>query len=244
MRVVVPYTDLHADADAALTAYAPDAERVDVSGSVEAYWRLLRELWRAREDFAVIEHDVVITEGTIEGFEACSEPWCACADPTLGPAQLQCTRFRASLMDALPDALELPGWMRHWVHQDQSLLPKLGDAGFRCHRHGQATKHLRRAIDCAWSQAGFYAWLAQFGTADADAIVAELEPGLERDRLLLAKLVAPLVKFCPELHRLAAGDADERERAIFVSSAAESLRTDSTGSRESSRDSDQAEASL
>ena len=50
--------------------------RRDVSTTQFDYWELTRQLWESGEDWAYVEHDVVIPDGCIAGLEACPELWC------------------------------------------------------------------------------------------------------------------------------------------------------------------------
>ena len=50
--------------------------RQDVSTTQFDYWELTRQLWESGEDWAYVEHDVVIPDGCIAGLEACPELWC------------------------------------------------------------------------------------------------------------------------------------------------------------------------
>jgi hypothetical protein len=118
MRVVVPFTVLAPETDAALTRHAPDAERVDVSEDDYAYWRLLSDLWAAGEPFTVIEHDIVIHRGVLPAFDACPAPLCAFrySMPIFGPiVGLGCTKFGAEVIEAVPDLWAEPiSW--RWLH--------------------------------------------------------------------------------------------------------------------------------
>lgn len=160
MRTLVPYASIHADTQAG----APkDAVWVDVSGDDHAYWRCLSDWWAQGETFLVIEHDVVCRPDVIDAFENCPEPWCAfpyddmchweCMEAwanTLG-----CTRFDASLMRAVPDALSsIPEEQRDWHNLCDSIagdkvggMPaplrphSLREAGFTHHWHFPAIYH-------------------------------------------------------------------------------------------------------
>ena len=64
------------ETDAALSRFAPDAERIDVSADTFDYWRLLADLGVVGEDFAVIEHDVEPHARVFPTFEECPSSWC------------------------------------------------------------------------------------------------------------------------------------------------------------------------
>ncbi len=116
-RIVVPFTSVHRDTRAALEPYGPRVKYCDVS-EVGAYWRLFSDLWAAGEDFILIEHDIVVRPGTIDGFDRCPSSWCSCsytwnwkpayswlADRSAKVLEnsLGCTRFRAEFLKASPD---------------------------------------------------------------------------------------------------------------------------------------------
>ena len=96
----------------------PGAIWVNVSQSNLAYWGALRAWWQkgltTSTGFATFEHDVVIRPDIVEAFENCPEPWCEfpyadichphCMESWRN--SLGCTRFRAELIAAVPDALD------------------------------------------------------------------------------------------------------------------------------------------
>lgn len=118
------------------------AELVPMIG-VEAYYELVAELWKAGEDFVIVEHDVELlgghvttargiesVTGELAAFRACPGSWCAhsyevfagdVAEAYGGPFALGCTRFRAELLARHPDAVELAGELDlHPVHRPRS----------------------------------------------------------------------------------------------------------------------------
>ncbi len=107
LRVVCAYTTLHPETERALRVQAEAPEFADVSGDVTDYCATWARLWRAQEDFVMVEHDIVIAPGTIDAFAACPEPWCCVSTGALGAA-FQCNRFRRELIVAHPDLFDLP----------------------------------------------------------------------------------------------------------------------------------------
>ena len=147
--MICPYTPscLKLETVEALKSQAPDAEFIDVHASSTAYWSLLSDLWALGQDFAVIEHDVVISPGTIAGFEACPEPWCGCRSVGGSMPFLQCTRFRRELTVAYPNLLlDIPPGRRHWDGLDMCFLPQLEELrGASVHQHEDTpTRHHAR----------------------------------------------------------------------------------------------------
>lgn len=144
----VPYTAVHP-----LTASTapPDATWVDVSCSPVAYWAALRAIWARGETFALLEHDVVCRSEVTAELDACSEPWCVfpydfchveCREAWRN--MLGCTRFRAEMIAAVPDAVSLiPADNRDWHNMCDGLGANLRAAGFTHHWHGPPVEHHR-----------------------------------------------------------------------------------------------------
>jgi hypothetical protein len=65
------------------------------------------EAWEWPGDLVIIEHDIGIHAGVIEGFRECRQPWCghpyAIGEQLL--VCLGCTRFTAQLKATLPDLM-------------------------------------------------------------------------------------------------------------------------------------------
>lgn len=137
---------------------------VDVSAGLDSYWDALRQIWSKGQDFAIIEHDVVIHGDVVRQFAECPEPWCTfgyanICHPECQEAwanQLGCTRFRAELIEACPAALiSIPPERRDWHNVcdeiagnkiggvDQPVLRphSLRTAGFTHHWHSPPVDH-------------------------------------------------------------------------------------------------------
>jgi hypothetical protein len=148
VRVICPYTTLHPEATAALDASGYAWEAVDVSSDDAAYYRLLCDLAAQGEDFALVEHDIVVAPDTLASFDACPAEWCAALYPYLGgwSTGLGCTRFRAGVVT--PELMRQVGEMsdethppKFWCRLDawvQHMLPGRGPC-----RHGRVLDHLR-----------------------------------------------------------------------------------------------------
>lgn len=86
-----------------------------MSGDLFAYSRLVEESWARREDFLIVEHDIEMTAEALYQAVECPCEWSV--SPYKGPSSvgwelasmlrlsLGFTRFRASLMEAMPDAM-------------------------------------------------------------------------------------------------------------------------------------------
>ena len=116
---------------------------------VEAYWRLLCELWATGEDFAIIEHDIEIHEAVVREFTECANPWCVnwydgqqrtwtgrgdVPVPVVLKCALGCVRFRGELTRTHPRLLSHMT-VRRWDRLDSQLASLLQRRGQNAHRH-------------------------------------------------------------------------------------------------------------
>jgi hypothetical protein len=156
VRVIVPFTTLEPGVVEAIeqSGYVP--ELCDVSGDVEAYWRLLCAVWAQGKDFAVVEHDVVVDRTTLADLERCARDWCAARYHYLGGsyAGLGCVVFKAPLLTKYPTVLldaarhdygplhpRTVG--QHWCTLDHAVTTELTSHGLQRHlgSHG-SVQHL------------------------------------------------------------------------------------------------------
>lgn len=157
MKVAVPFTvgglrDAARDAVLRLKEAHPVVFH-DVTGSDTAYAELLVRLWQEGEAFAIVEHDVVVRPDVLQAFDACPEPYCAFPYELglyVAPA-LGCTRFRAELLERIPDAAERAartpsvwGAPGHWRQLDVALLGWVlrDEEGLQPHVHVPPVEHL------------------------------------------------------------------------------------------------------
>jgi hypothetical protein len=134
-----------------------DVRYEDVSGDVEAYWRLLDRTWLEAAErgygLVIVEHDIVIHPGVFPGFARCREEWCAYPYDLTNEVDiaLGCTRFRASLIAANPDAVAAAGDLppmidgrttRHWLRMDDKIRTTLERRDYAPHRHEPKVEHL------------------------------------------------------------------------------------------------------
>ena len=151
--MIVPYTIVQPAVRAALDQTGREWEPVNVSGSDDAYWQLLSDLWDARESFAIVEHDVIVRPDTLDLIEACQSPWCSWRIHYGGQAYpgLGCAKFTAEIISRVPNALELVGQMsdathppKHWCRLDAWLqYTVLPLHGCRMCVHGPVLDHYR-----------------------------------------------------------------------------------------------------
>jgi hypothetical protein len=212
IRVVCPFAGPgrpHPATRAALDAYAPHWEAIDVSGDGDAYWRLLRDLWSAAEDVVLVEHDIEITAGVVPAFEACPQPWCVhpyriptpphlrfrTASPVIdltAPQVLGCVRWRRELITAHPDAVaSLPPERRYWSCLDGFLTLSLHDRGVGSphvhhpglwHHHPEAFHHHPQA-DPVRYQGPYADGAGELRAAVAMARVRQVETRVEIEEI-------------------------------------------------------------
>jgi hypothetical protein len=152
--ILLPYTRLHPATARLANRHAPGHVRVRLDPADDAaYWRLLAESWRKPGDLIVIEQDIGLHAGVIEGLTACREPWCGHPYP-IGRqllVALGCTRFTAELKAAEPDLLDEVGQdgtgglpARDWRRLDVRILDHLHKRGYRQHEHLPPVRHYHK----------------------------------------------------------------------------------------------------
>lgn len=148
-RVIVPFTVRHPETEAGVS---PDAEWIDVSGSIYEYWNALRDYWLPGHDLTIIEHDVQARPEIFEEFEACPEPWCYNRYDNHTPENaeawhwgiLGCTRFRKELIEAVSDAISATEERhRDWHYISTALGQRLRSEGYAPHVHEPPVNHHR-----------------------------------------------------------------------------------------------------
>lgn len=160
-----PFTRIHPRTDAALRELAPDAERVDLNGGTAKYSELLLKLWHAGESVLIVEHDVQLTERALRQALRCKCEWSTSqyrgANRGLITHALGCTRFRSSLMQAIPDAMELAladiSFGRdttNWLNIDAKLAGVLRKTERQPHVHEEVPHHHVYDYGCACGEPG------------------------------------------------------------------------------------------
>jgi hypothetical protein len=142
MRVICPFVKLPRKVVIALNASGYKWERISVADSDEAYFEVLTDLWSFAEDFALVEHDVIVGPDTLRSFDECPLPWCVAPYPYLNGMYggLGCVRFRTAIMGGAPGVMYDVGRMettghapKHWCTLDAWLQTCLQSRGFhRC----------------------------------------------------------------------------------------------------------------
>lgn len=148
VQFYVPYTGIRPE----VVAAAPSGTVwVDVSSGDTAYFEALGHIWERGESFATLEHDILCRPDIVEAFETCPEPWCVFGYSDICHPQcmeawaneLGCTRFRAELMVAVPEAISSiePGPLQDWHNVCDGLGNNLRAAGFTHHWHYPVAQH-------------------------------------------------------------------------------------------------------
>ena len=137
----VPYARVH---ERTVNGAPRDAVWVDVSRDPLAYHAALAWAWESGESFALLEHDVVCRPDVVAAFEDCPEPWCVFGYSDICHVEcmeawrnmLGCTRFRAEVLEAVPDAVSsIPEDRRDWHNVCDEVGDRLRAAGFSHHWH-------------------------------------------------------------------------------------------------------------
>lgn len=150
MKIIVPHTraGLKRETREALLPLSPLFYTLEGDA---AYHDLIAALWDAREDFLVVEQDVVPSPEDVQSLLACPQPWCAFAYdyPPFGLyAGLGCARFRSVVMKRWPQAMRFCALLsdekhsrKHWCRVDGMLKQYLQERGVQQHIHG-VCRHL------------------------------------------------------------------------------------------------------
>lgn len=157
-RIILPHVKgmLKPGVQEAVAAQAHLYYLADVSVSQYHYWRLFADLWADCYPFVLVEHDIVIPDGCLDGFEECAEPWCVHdyevfmggIENKYGKAgAFGLVRFRSSIMADNP-TLVTDLFDKHWSHLDGLVAAALRARGpgdgtrYDSHRHHPDAVHL------------------------------------------------------------------------------------------------------
>jgi len=152
LNIYVPYTDLRDETATALRQTGKLVIYVDVSGSSEAYFDLLHDLWGKGESFIIVEHDVVVHPTALQELEECKYSWCAFPTPYFNGQHvgLGCVKFGSLLLKRFPKAMDQVATMhdpkhppKHWCRLDTWLQTQVLLTNER-HVHAPALRHLRK----------------------------------------------------------------------------------------------------
>lgn len=111
MKIFIPYTKFLSIQAQHLYMDDCEPEYIDVSGDPHLYFEVMKEIWSLKEDFILLEHDIIPWPGALKTFEECLEHWCAFKYyyPPSGHLVIAngCVRFRKEIMELIPDLFDL-----------------------------------------------------------------------------------------------------------------------------------------
>ena len=145
MKIIVPYTIVHAALREVLDSLAIKVQFEYVGRNEGAYHALLSRLWLEGETFMIIEHDVLPVPGIVEEMWNCNNSWCG-AQYIIGGGfmahPLGFTKFDARMINAWPGLIdELPA--KSWRVLDGKIYEAAYKAHLSLHPHGKVI-HLNR----------------------------------------------------------------------------------------------------
>lgn len=153
MKLVIPYAgEFPTQAVAAVTQLSMAAYTWNVGDTDSAYFDLLARLWRARESFIIIEHDIIVTAAAIAGLIDCPMKWCTCPYPWYDSMLhgLGCTKFDHEIMQDFPSLFDNIADIatdvhpaKHWCNIDDRINRYMGERRRNAHRHDTPVEHLR-----------------------------------------------------------------------------------------------------
>lgn len=131
--------------------------RVDSSDT--AYHDTLAQIWREKETFINVEHDVTVSKDRLQEIWDCNQPWCTIPYPYSPPHHdylvsegLGVAKFSSVLQKYLPNLLldseALGDWLtyppKHWKVVDVRILLGLRQYRFHPHVHLPSVTHIHR----------------------------------------------------------------------------------------------------
>jgi hypothetical protein len=145
MNIVVPFATNATMLSAVRLALSQDG--LDASfrhcDKDTSYHDLLLEYWSAKEDFCVIEHDIVVWPGALGELEQCNELWCTrpyyCSVGWIVDG-LGCTKFSKKLIEMYPNFLSEPfptccQHTRYFCGLDRLIAHRAQELGIKPHVH-------------------------------------------------------------------------------------------------------------
>lgn len=121
---------------------------MDVSAPGQ-YAYVLGALWKAGDEFCIVEHDVVPWPGALDALKSCPHLWCAYWFPfaanAIRPA-LGCLRVSEDLIELYPDL-----WRKwagaEWNDLDGAFYTAIQPLADRPHRHHPDVAHCKERGD-------------------------------------------------------------------------------------------------
>jgi hypothetical protein len=109
----------------------------------ESYWELLEGLWKTKETFIIVEHDIVVWPGALTELINCPHLWCTFPYySSVGWIEdgLGCTKFSGKFTRLEPKFLYNPypeccQHTRHYCGLDRTIAHKMESIRFKPHVH-------------------------------------------------------------------------------------------------------------
>lgn len=144
MKVVIPALSLDCSAAKALGREGIPAEIV-LMDDWFAYSELLEKLWRNKEGFIILEHDIIPWIGALDALEECEEDWCSYPYPfapnTIRTA-MGCIKISSDIINDNPDLYKK--WHKKlWNQMDGTLIPALIESNYKEHIHYPPLAHIK-----------------------------------------------------------------------------------------------------
>lgn len=154
MKVVVAYCRLHPAVRTALEQDGIKARYCETPvEDIEAYWRLLRDLWAEGETFVFLQQDKIPAPGAVQAIHDCPNLWCtypclAWDGGEVKPVGLSCVKFAAGLIQRVPGLMEMVGStaysnlrLRHWTGIDWLIYDRLIGRYGQCLHPADMVRH-------------------------------------------------------------------------------------------------------
>jgi hypothetical protein len=152
MKVVVPFATSAAMLPAVELALRQDGVEADFRHMTadDSYYQLLVELWRGRETFALVEHDIIPWPGALQQLENCPEAWCTfpyyCSVGWIEDG-LGCVKFGKELLVSHPSFLDEPfppccNHTKYYCGLDRLIAHRCEQLGIAPHVHAPGVVNL------------------------------------------------------------------------------------------------------
>jgi hypothetical protein len=116
----------------------------------DSYYNVMSKYWSAKEDFCVVEHDIIVWPGALSELSQCPEPWCTfpyyCSVGWIIDG-LGCTKFSKHLLETYPNFLKEPfptccSHSRNYCGLDRLIAHKALELGLKPHVHKPGVTNL------------------------------------------------------------------------------------------------------
>lgn len=146
MKIVIPAISEDCPAALALRKEGVFFELVLMHDDI-SYSKFLCDLWKAKESFVLIEHDIVPWPGAIRQLIGCPKLWCSYQYP-LAPYKLRpalgCMKVKDTVINHYPSLHLEHSWSgRHWSQMDGPVCSALENSVGKTHIHNPPLAHVK-----------------------------------------------------------------------------------------------------